>query len=45
MTKDLDILVVADPHTKSGKAAAARRNGVRIMAKAAFWQAIGWQVE
>jgi len=45
VTKDLDILVVADPHTKSGKAQAARRYGIRIMAEAAFWRAIGAQVE
>lgn len=45
VTKDLDILVVADPYTRSGKAEAARRYGVRIMAEAAFWRAIGVQVE
>jgi DNA polymerase-3 subunit epsilon len=45
VTKDLDILVVADPYTKSGKAQAARRYGIRIMTEAAFWRAIGAQVE
>lgn len=45
VTKDLDVLVVADPHTKSGKAQAARRYGIRIMAEPAFWSAIGAQVE
>jgi DNA polymerase-3 subunit epsilon len=45
VTKELDILVVADPHTKSGKAQAARRFGIRIMAEAAFWRAIGAQIE
>jgi DNA polymerase-3 subunit epsilon len=45
VTKDLDILVVADPYTRSSKAEAARRYGVRIMAEAAFWRAIGAQVE
>jgi len=45
VTKDLDILVVADPYTRSSKAEAARRYGVRIMAEAAFWRAIGVQVE
>jgi DNA polymerase-3 subunit epsilon len=45
VTKNLDMLVVADPHTKSGKARAARRYGIRIVAEAAFWRAIGVQVE
>lgn len=41
VTKDLDLLVVADPNTMSGKAKLARKLGTRIMAEAAFWAAIG----
>lgn len=44
VTRDLDILVVADPYTRSRKAESARRHGIRIMAEAAFWRAIGVQV-
>ncbi len=44
VTKDLDILVVADPNTLSGKARQARRLGTRIIAEQAFWHAIGVQV-
>jgi DNA polymerase-3 subunit epsilon len=43
VTKSLDILVVADPNTQSGKARQARKLGTRIMAEAAFWRAIGVQ--
>jgi len=45
VTKSLDILVVADPDTQSGKAKKAREYGTRIMAEAAFWKAIGANVE
>jgi hypothetical protein len=45
VTKALDILVVADPNTQSGTARTARRFGARIMAEAAFWHAIGVQVQ
>jgi DNA polymerase-3 subunit epsilon len=41
VTKALDVLVVADPNSQSGKAAKARSYGTRIMAEAAFWQALG----
>jgi NAD-dependent DNA ligase len=44
VTKGLDILVVADPNTLSGKVRRARRFGTRIMAEPA-WQAIGVQVQ
>jgi DNA polymerase-3 subunit epsilon len=37
----LNLLVVADPHTQSGKAAKAKKYGVRIMHEPVFWQAIG----
>jgi len=41
VTKGLDILVVADPDTLSGKAKKARKYGVRIMADTVFWQKVG----
>ncbi len=41
VTKRLEILVVSDPHTQSGKATRARRYGVRVMHEPVFWQAIG----
>ena len=45
VTKKLNILVVADPHTQSGKADKAREYGTRIMAENVFWKAIGVDVE
>ena len=45
VSKKLDILVVADPDTQSGKAKKARECGTRIMAEATFWKAIGVAVE
>jgi DNA polymerase-3 subunit epsilon len=45
VTKKLNILVVADPLTMSGKAQKARQYGTRIMAEIAFWNAIGIAVD
>ncbi|MDD9816451.1 MAG: exonuclease domain-containing protein [Gammaproteobacteria bacterium] len=45
VTKKLDILVVADPHTQSGKARKARNYGTRIIAEPAFWTMIGVDVQ
>ena len=45
VTKKLDILVVADPYTQSGKAAKARRYGVRILHEPVFWGALGVAVQ
>lgn len=45
VTKGLDLLVVADPDTQSGKAKKARQYGTRIMAEAVFWRAVGLNVE
>jgi DNA polymerase-3 subunit epsilon len=45
VTKKLDLLVVADPETQSIKARKARQYGVRIMAEAALWRALGVRVE
>lgn len=44
VTKKLDILVVADPDSASGKALKAREYGVRIVAEAAFWPMLGVEV-
>jgi len=41
VTKKLDLLVVADAVTQSGKAEKARKYGVRIMHESVFWKAIG----
>jgi DNA polymerase-3 subunit epsilon len=40
VTKDLEILVVADPRTQSTKAQKARKYGVRIMSERAFFNEI-----
>jgi DNA polymerase-3 subunit epsilon len=45
VTKKLDILVVADPHSQSGKAKKARQYGIRILHEPVFWKAIGIEVE
>jgi DNA polymerase-3 subunit epsilon len=41
VTKQLDLLVVADPDTLSGKAKKARQYGTRILSERAFWQKLG----
>ena len=45
VTKKLNILVVADPHTQSNKADKAREYGTRVMAENVFWKAIGVDVD
>lgn len=45
VTKSLEILVVADPHSLSSKAQKARKYGTRIMAEPVFWQTLGVQVD
>ena len=44
VTKKLDLLVVADPHTQSGKAKKARQYGVRVLHEPVFWRAVGVEV-
>jgi NAD-dependent DNA ligase len=44
VTKKLDILVVADALTQSGKAQKARTYGTRILHERMFWRAIGVEV-
>jgi DNA polymerase-3 subunit epsilon len=41
VTKKCDLLVLADPHSQSGKARKARQYGIRIMHEPVFWNAIG----
>lgn len=45
VTKKLNLLVVADPHTQSGKAKKARGYGTRIVADSVFWRMIGVAVD
>jgi DNA polymerase-3 subunit epsilon len=45
VTKKLDILVVADPNTHSGKARRARSYGIRILSEAVFWRLAGVTVD
>jgi DNA polymerase-3 subunit epsilon len=45
VTKKLDLLVLADPHSQSGKAKKARLYGIRIMHEPVFWKTIGVAVE
>lgn len=45
VTKKLDILVVADPHTQSSKAKKAKEYGVRILSDAVFWRMAGVTVD
>jgi DNA polymerase-3 subunit epsilon len=44
VTKKLDMLVVADPDSLSGKARKAHEYGIRIVAEVAFWSMIGVEV-
>jgi len=41
VTKNCDLLVLADPQSQSGKAKKARKYGIRIMHEPVFWKAIG----
>jgi DNA polymerase III subunit epsilon len=44
VTKRLDLLVVADPLSQSGKAKKARQYGIRIMHEPVFWRVLGVEV-
>jgi DNA polymerase-3 subunit epsilon len=45
VSRKLDILVLADPDSQSGKARKARELGVRCIAEPVFWRALGVQVD
>jgi len=45
VVKKLDLLVVADPNSMSGKAKKAREYGIRIIAESEFWRKLGVQVD
>jgi len=45
VTKNLDLLVVADPYTQSGKAKKARSYNIRILNEPVFWKLIGFKVD
>jgi ATP-dependent Lhr-like helicase len=45
VSKGLDLLVVADPDSRSGKARKARELGTRVVAEAVFWAAIGAAID
>jgi DNA polymerase-3 subunit epsilon len=45
VTKKLDLLVVADPDTLSGKAQKAREYGTRIVVERTFWRSLGVPVD
>jgi DNA polymerase-3 subunit epsilon len=44
VTKKVDLLVVADPHTMSSKARKAQEYGTRIVAETAFWPMLGLDI-
>lgn len=44
VTRKLNLLVVADPDTQSGKAKKARADGTRIIAERSFWQKLEIEV-
>jgi DNA polymerase-3 subunit epsilon len=45
VTKKLDLLVVADPDSLSGKAKKARGYGTRIIVERAFWRELGVNID
>ena len=45
VTKKLDLLVVPDPNTQSGKAKKARQYGIRIVQEPVFWRSLGITVD
>jgi len=45
VTKNLDLLVVADPNTQSGKAKKAREYGIRVLSDTVFWRLAGVTVD
>jgi DNA polymerase III subunit epsilon len=40
VSKQTGVLVCADPHSQSGKAAKARALGIRVISEAVFWESL-----
>jgi DNA polymerase-3 subunit epsilon len=45
VTKKLDLLVVADPNTQSGKTKKARQYGIRVIHEPTLWRLLGIDVD
>lgn len=45
VSRALDVLVVTDPDTRSGKARKARKYGIRIVSERSFWTRIGVMID
>lgn len=45
VNRSVDLLVVADPQTQSGKAKKAHKYGIRIMHEVVFWKMLGFDVD
>jgi DNA polymerase-3 subunit epsilon len=45
VTRKLDLLVLADPASQSGKARKAREYGTRLLAEAVFWRMAGVAID
>jgi DNA polymerase-3 subunit epsilon len=45
VTRSVDLLVVADPQTQSGKGKKAHKYGIRIMHEVVFWKMLGFDVD
>jgi DNA polymerase III subunit epsilon len=45
VTKKLDVLIVADPNTQSGKAKKAKQYGIRTMHEPIFWRSLGVKID
>jgi len=45
VSRKLDVLVLADPDSRSGKAKAADQLGIRKMAEPVFWRSVGVEID
>jgi DNA polymerase III subunit epsilon len=45
VTKKLDLFVVADPNTQSGKAKKARQYGIRVIHEPTLWRLLGIDID
>jgi DNA polymerase III subunit epsilon len=44
ISRKLDLLVLADPHSQSTKAHKARELGIKLVAETTFWRMLGIRV-